>query len=82
MNVEIDMNEHSDYVLSQYKPREEETHRYFSIDEPEFDMSTYKGRFMKNRQFCNPLIAFYSNSRISEMQQLIEKQRSREEESF
>jgi hypothetical protein len=37
---------------------------------------------MKNRKFCNPLIAFYSNSRIKEMQQMLEAQRGNELQEY
>jgi len=40
----------------------------FSIEDPEHDMSTYIGRFKSFRKICNPFIAFYSNSRIIQMQ--------------
>lgn len=56
-------------ILSHTKPtkKDEPTHRLFSIDESEFNLSTYRGRFMRNRLICNLFIAFYSNSRIVEM---------------
>ena len=62
----IDLLDHGeDFLLS---PRKEtETRQLFSIDESEFDTSTYQGRFRRNRLICNPFIAFYPNSRIVEM---------------
>ena len=43
----------------------------FSIEDPEHDMSTYIGRFKSFRKICNPFIAFYSNTRIIEMQEML-----------
>jgi len=54
----------------------------FSIQEPEFDMSSYVGRFMSFRKICNPFIAFYSNRKIKDMQKLLEDQKEAEEEQF
>jgi len=54
----------------------------FSIDDPEHDMSTYVGRFKSFRKICNPFIAFYSNSTIEEMQQLLKDQKARELQAF
>lgn len=54
----------------------------FSIEEPEFDTSTYLGRFRRNKQICNPFIAFYSNKRILEMQEMVECQMRKEEDYF
>jgi hypothetical protein len=54
----------------------------FSIEDPEHDMSSYIGRFKSFRKICNPFIAFFANSRIEEMQKLLEDQRVKEEEAF
>jgi hypothetical protein len=45
----------------------------FTIEEPEFDENTYWGRFEAFRAVANPRHAFYTNSRIREMQKLIEE---------
>jgi len=50
----------------------------FSIEDPEHDMSNYVGRFLSFRKICNPFIAFYDNSRIKQMQKLLEDQRTKE----
>ena len=55
---------------------------HFSMEHPEFDEHTYYGRFRAIQKTCNPFIAFYSNARITEMRNLIEKQKQREEENF
>jgi hypothetical protein len=52
----------------------------FSISKSEFDESTYMGRFESMRKTANPKHAFYSNDKILEMKEMIEKQRSTEEE--
>ena len=54
----------------------------FSLDDPEYDMSTYIGRFKSFRKICNPFIAFFSNSKIIEMQKELEAQQAREEQAF
>ena len=54
----------------------------FSIHEPEFDMTTYSGRFMSFRKICNPFIAFYSNKKIMKMQKLLEEQKDAEEKNW
>jgi len=54
----------------------------FSLDDPEYNMSTYIGRFKSFRKICNPFIAFFSNSRIIEMQKELEAQQAREEQAF
>lgn len=43
---------------------EKEECQLFTIEEPEYDQSTYQGRFMSFVKVCNPLIAFYTNTRI------------------
>lgn len=47
------------------------TTKSFTIDEAEFDESTYWGRFEAFRAVANPFHAFYSNDRIRQMQKLI-----------
>ena len=54
----------------------------FTISKPEFDETNYKGRFLAFRKTCNPLIAFYPNSKIIEMQKLIADQKAKEEAQF
>ena len=71
MNIKEDLQEENALMLRQSKVQENPTYQLFTIDDEEFDTSTYKGRFQKNRLICNPFIAFYSNSRIVEMQNLI-----------
>lgn len=36
----------------------------FSIDEPEYDMNTFTGRFLSNLRLSNPANAFQSNDKI------------------
>jgi hypothetical protein len=43
----------------------------FSLDEPEFNTSVYQGRFMKFLKTTNPLLAFYSNTKIEKFKDLI-----------
>ena len=38
---------------------------HFTLEEPEFDTSTYVGRFKQFQKNCNPLYAFYSNTKIN-----------------
>lgn len=54
----------------------------FSIEEPEFDENTYMGRFEAFRKTANPFHAFYTNSRILKMKQLIDDQKVKERETF
>jgi sideroflexin-5 len=51
----------------------------FTISTPEYDEANYYGRFMTFKKTCNPFNAFYSNKRITEMKQLIDDQKAREE---
>ena len=44
----------------------------FTISKPEFNEDTYWGRFEAFRATANPFHAFYLNSRIREMQKLLE----------
>lgn len=37
------------YTVASYKKKESADNKLFSIEEPEFDTSTYMGRFMRNR---------------------------------
>jgi hypothetical protein len=47
----------------------------FTISKPQFDEDTYRGRFEAFRAVANPMHAFYTNSRIREMQKLISDQK-------
>ena len=40
----------------------------FSLNDPEFDMNTYWGRFRAFQKTGNPFTAFFSNTRIKQMQ--------------
>ena len=51
----------------------------FSIEKPQFDQNTYIGRFEEFRAVANPFHAFYTNSRIRQMQKLIENQKEAEQ---
>lgn len=51
----------------------------FTMQVPEFDQSTYWGRFEAFRATANPLRAFHTNSQIKAMQELLKKQKEREE---
>lgn len=82
MDIHFDIQDHKDEILSHVKPTQKDTHQLFSIDEPEFDTSTYFGRFRRNRLICNLFIAFYTNGQITKMQKMIEDQRQREEDQF
>lgn len=66
--------EQKDEILSHVRI-EKESHKLFSIDEPEFDTSTYYGRFRRNRLICNLFLAFHTNSQIVDMQNMIEAQK-------
>ena len=44
----------------------------FSIETPEFNEDTYWGRFEAFRATANPFHAFYTNSRITKMKELLE----------
>ena len=39
----------------------------FTISEPEFDQSTYYGRFRSFQKSCNPRNALYTNKQIADM---------------
>ena len=54
----------------------------YSINEPEFDMQKFSGRFKSFLKVSNPLHAFYSNRRIKEFQLLIKVQKRDEERYF
>ena len=54
----------------------------YSINEPEFDMQKFSGRFNNFIKVSNPLHAFYSNRRIKEFQLLIKVQKRDEERYF
>ena len=54
----------------------------FTIEKPEYDQSSYQGRFMSFVKVCNPLIAFCTNTRLLEMQKMIKQQREKEEQSL
>ncbi len=43
----------------------------FTIEKPEFDEDTYWGRFEAFRATANPFHAFYSESKITEMKDLL-----------
>jgi sideroflexin-5 len=58
------------------------TTELFTIEEPLFDTNTYLGRFEEFRAVANPLHAFYTNSRIRQMQKLIENQKQAEQAQF
>ena len=51
----------------------------FTISDPEFDHTKYTGRFREFQKTCNPLLAFYSNTRIKEMQAKLKEQEELEE---
>lgn len=62
MNRLFDQFEQPEEIFASYtSSKSKDTHKMFSVEEPEFDTSTYLGRFRRNRQICNPFIAFYSN---------------------
>ncbi len=44
----------------------------FTLDEPEFDMNTYYGRFRSFQKTCDPRIAFFTNGRINELRRLLD----------
>ena len=46
----------------------------FTLEKPEFDENTYWGRFEAFRATANPMHAFYTNSRIWDMQKKIKEQ--------
>ena len=50
----------------------------FSLDEPEFDLNTFTGRYKNNVKVSNQRHAYYSNKKIKEFQQLIEDQKKKE----
>ena len=50
----------------------------FTIEEPEFDMSNFKGRFNCYLKASNPRYAFFSNDKIREFQRNIVEQKERE----
>lgn len=52
----------------------------FSIDDPEFDMEKFSGRFNSFLKVSNPRHAFYSNKKIREFQKLLDDQREKEEQ--
>ena len=54
----------------------------FSIDNPQFDGDTYIGRYRSFVKICNPLHAFYPNSRVLVMKELLDNQRKKEAEEF
>ena len=54
----------------------------FTIEEPEFDSSTYVGRFKAQLKSCNPLYAFFSNKQILEMKSMIQLQKDKEADHF
>jgi len=54
----------------------------FSLEHPEFDTSTYLGRFRTFQKTCNPFLAFYTNGQINELRKKIDDQRMKEEEAF
>lgn len=60
-----------------YKGKKEELVP-FSMDDPEFDLSTFKGRYQTNIKISNQRHAFYSNKKIQEFQKLIEDQKKKE----
>lgn len=53
----------------------------FSLEIPEYDQNTYIGRFKRFQETCNPMLAFFSNTKINEMRQLLEDQKNREEDA-
>ena len=54
----------------------------FDSKEPEFNANTYWGRFEEFRSVADPRKAFYSNSRIKEMQAMLERVNSQEDQRF
>jgi len=46
----------------------------FSIEDPEFDETTLIGRLLTFQKTANPFHAFYSNTRINQMRELIKQQ--------
>jgi len=54
----------------------------FSIADPEFDKTTYWGRFESIRASNNPLFGLYTNKQILEMQKLIQAQKATEQQQL
>lgn len=54
----------------------------FSIDESEFAMDTYFGRFKKFMKLCNPLLLLKSKSSILKMERMVKEQREKEHQNF
>jgi len=54
----------------------------FSISEPEFDQSTFGGRFKSSLRVSNQFHAYYSKKRIREMEALVDNQKAQEEKNF
>ena len=54
----------------------------FSIDNPQYDLDTVTGRFRQFSKTAQFWHAFYTNSRILEMQELIKNQRAKEQANF
>ena len=50
----------------------------FSIDDPQYDENTYAGRFESMRATQNMILAFCSNSQITEMKELIKRVKAEE----
>jgi tricarboxylate carrier len=54
----------------------------FTITKSEFDESTYIGRMWAFKKTCNPMWAFFTNSRITKMTELIAEQKVKEEKNL
>lgn len=54
----------------------------FSIDDPEFDMNKFSGRFNSFLKVSNPRHAFYSNNKIRSFQKLLDDQREKEKQQM
>jgi len=55
------------YYFNRQMADQKEDMELFSIEQPEFDQSSYQGRFMSFVRVCNPRLAFCSDHRILEM---------------
>jgi hypothetical protein len=53
----------------------------FSLSDPEYDLSTYYGRFEATRKTINPMFFFNSNSYLHDLKALLDQQKRREDEA-
>ncbi len=51
----------------------------FTLETPEYDMTTYYGRFNSFRKTQNPFYAFYTNKQIVDMQRELQEQKELED---